>query len=83
MDYKEFISYADPGTLVTEWRPESGIVSITMQVCGVSVRALADCDNKGIYAFSIQDDNHIEPALLRLALISQQVRLENLTGEPA
>lgn len=82
MEYTTAITYADEGTLTTEFRPESGQVVIHMEVSGLRVRLLAGCDNSGVYGASIEDAD-IETALQRLAQIPQQTRLENLTGEPA
>lgn len=64
MKYQTFRTFADKGTLTTNFDPNTGIVVITMQVNGVSVIGQADLDNEGIYALRINEQSI--PKLLNL-----------------
>lgn len=77
MDYKDFISHADEGSLEIRFDPETGIIKIRMRVNGVPVRCQSSVrigggydygiyDDDG-YVFGIYDDDLIEKTLKRLS----------------
>jgi len=63
MEYKEFISYADPRTLDVEFNEEEGMVHLRMQVSGVSMYAIGSVDNEGIYGFGLIGSEDITTVL--------------------